>query len=137
MWRLTSKRKRSVPHATPHFCRIDTLVRIEFPRLVQQDIRRFRIGRVGDATIVDWADRRALRFVKMADTLGTAVMRNHIYIVSNSLAVAHMISFRFRVAASFEDGLVRTFWQAGSTVNTFGGNQQCHDDFLLLFDRNT
>src|SRR5262245_25058014 len=71
----------------------------------------------------------------MTDTLGTAVMRNHIYIVSYSLAVAHMISFRFRVAASFEDGLVRTFWQTGSTVDTFGGNQQCHDDCLLLLDQ--
>jgi hypothetical protein len=60
----------------------------------------------------------------MAGTLGTAIMRNDIYIVSHSLAVAHMISLRFRVAASFEDGLVRTFWQTGSTVDTFGGYQQ-------------
>ena len=58
----------------------------------------------------------------MADTLGTAVMGDDINIVSLSLAVAHMVSLRLRVAASFEDGLVRTFWQAGSTVDTFGGN---------------
>jgi hypothetical protein len=62
----------------------------------------------------------------MSDTLGTAVMRNHIDTVSHSLAVAHMISLCFRVAASFEDGLVRTFWQTGSTVDTFVGNQQRH-----------
>jgi hypothetical protein len=54
-------------------------------------------------------------------------MRNHIDTVSHSLAVAHMISLCFRVAASFEDGLVRTFWQTGSTVDTFVGNQQRHD----------
>jgi uncharacterized protein YcsI (UPF0317 family) len=37
-----------------------------------------------------------------------------------------MISLRFGVAASFEDGLVRTFWQTGSTVDAFVGNQQRH-----------
>src|ERR1043166_4574961 len=91
---------------------------------VPHDVRRFRIGRFRNAAIVDRTDCGALRFVKMAGTLGTAIMRNDIYIVSHSLAVAHMIPLSFRVAASFEDGLVRTFRQTGSTVDTFGGYQQ-------------
>src|SRR5262249_21004384 len=133
--RGTSMWKRSIPHAAPHFCRIDGLVRIEFLRLFQQDIGRLRISWIRYTTIIDRTDRRALRFVKMADTLGTPVMGNHVNIVSHSLAVAHMISLRLRVAASFEDGLVRTFWQAGSTVDTFAGNQQCHNHRLLLVNR--
>jgi precorrin-3B methylase len=59
----------------------------------------------------------------MADTLGTPIMGDHVNSVSDSLTVAHMISLRLRVAASFEDRFIRTFWQAGSTVDTFGGNQ--------------
>ena len=48
----------------------------------------------------------------MADTLGTPIMSNHVNTVPDALAVAHMISLRLRVAASFKDGLVRTFRQA-------------------------
>jgi hypothetical protein len=59
-------------------------------------------------------------------------MRNDVNGISFALTVAHMVSFRFGVTALFEDGLIRTFWQTGSTVNTFGGNQQCHDACLLL-----
>src|SRR5215813_4124686 len=72
--RGTSMWKRSIPHAAPHFCRIDGLVRIEFLRLFQQDIGRLRISWIRYTTIIDRTDRRALRFVKMADTLGTPVM---------------------------------------------------------------
>src|SRR5688572_14315536 len=81
-----SDQTRSIPHAAPHLCRIDTLVRIQLLRLVQQDIRRFGIGRIRNAAIVDRTDRRALRFVKMADTLGAAVMRNDVNGISFALA---------------------------------------------------
>jgi hypothetical protein len=59
-------------------------------------------------------------------------MRNHVNIVPHALAVADMETLLFRAAARFEDGLVRTFRQAGATVDTFSGNQQCHDSGLLL-----
>jgi hypothetical protein len=58
----------------------------------------------------------------MADALSAPVMSNYVNIVSLALAVAHMVSLRLRVTALFEDCLIRTFWQAGSAVDTFGGN---------------
>ncbi len=45
----------------------------------------------------------------MPDALGTAIMGNHIDTISNALTVTYMIALRLRVAASFEDGLIRTF----------------------------
>ena len=57
-------------------------------------------------------------------------------LTADSLAVAHMISLRLRVAASLKNRLVRTFRQAGSTVDTFVGNQQCHNPRLLLLNQN-
>src|SRR5438128_2241255 len=56
----------------------------------------------------------------------------HVTTIPDSLAIAHMIALRFRVAASFKNRLVRTFGQAGSTGDTFIGNQQRHDPRLLL-----
>ena len=47
-----------------------------------------------------------------------------------------MISLRLRVAASLKNRLVRTFRQASSTVDTFVGNQQCHNSRLLLLNQN-
>src|SRR5574338_1094059 len=98
------RKERSVPHAAPNFCRIDRLVRIECLPLFQQDIGPLRISRIRNTTVIDRTDRRTLRFVEMADTLSTPIMGNHVNIIAHSLTVAHMISLRLRVAASFEDG---------------------------------
>jgi hypothetical protein len=125
-WHGTSKWKRSVPHPIPNFCRIDCLIRIEGFRPGEQNLRRFRIQWVRNATIIDRADGGTLWLFEVSDTLGTAVVRNHIDTIADSLAVAHMISLRLRIAASLKNRLVRTFRQAGSTVDTFVGNQQCH-----------
>src|SRR5262245_66045847 len=43
-----------------------------------------------------------------------------------------MIPLRLRISASFKNRLVRTFGQAGSTGDTFIGNQQRHNPRLLL-----
>src|SRR6476659_3409793 len=123
MFRGPSKRKRLVPYTAPDFCRVDGLVRIELLCFRQQNIGRLRIGWISDATIIDRANRCTLRLVKMSDTLCAPVMSNYVNSVSLALAVAYMVSFRLRVTASFEDCLIRTFWQASSAVDTFGGNQ--------------
>src|SRR5687768_9128097 len=121
--RGSSKGKRLVPHTAPNFCRVDGLVRIELLCFLQQNIGRLWIGWIRDATIIDRTNRCTLRFVKMSDALGAPVMSNHVNTVSHSLAVAHMVSLRLCVTASFEDCLIRTFWQAGAAVDTFVGNQ--------------
>jgi hypothetical protein len=100
----------SVSHATPHFCRIDRLVRIEGLRPFQQDIGPFRIQRIRNTTIIDRTDGRTLWFIKMADALSTPIMRDYVNIVPDALAVTHMKSLLFRAAASFKDRLVRAFW---------------------------
>src|SRR5262249_6348785 len=74
----------------------------------------------------------ALRFVKVSDTLGATIVRDHINTIADPLTIADMIALRFRVAASLKNGLVWTFWQTGSTGDTFIGNQQRHDPRLLL-----
>ena len=98
-----------VAHAAPDFRRIDRFIRIERIRPREQDFRRFWIQRVSNAAIIDRADGGALRFVEVSDALGAAVVRNHINTIADSLAIAHMIALRFRVAASFKNRLVRTF----------------------------
>ena len=59
----------------------------------------------------------------MTDTLGTAIMCNHIHIVPYTLTVTDMKSLLLRIAASFKDRLIRTFRQTGTTVDTFVGDQ--------------
>jgi|SRR5215467_14664512 len=121
-----------VSHSAPYLRRVNVLLRIELPRLIEQDVCCFRVCGVRDATIVDWTHRRALRLVKVTDAFGAAIVCDHINVVANSLAVADMVPLPLCIAPSFEDRLVRTFGQAGSTGNAFIGNQQCHDPCLLL-----
>src|SRR5687767_8804237 len=122
MSRGSLKEKRLVPYAAPDFCRVDGLVGIELLGFLQQNIGRLRIGWIRDATIIDGANRCTLRLVKMSNTFCAPVMSNDVNSVTLTLAVAHMVSFCLRVTALFEDCLIRTFWQAGSAVDTFGGN---------------
>lgn len=105
----TVKWNHSVPHAAPHFCRIDRLVGIEGLRPFQQDVGSLRVRWIRDATIVDRTDCRTLRFIKMADTFGASIMSDHVNIVAHALTVTHMKALLFCAAARFEDGLVRTF----------------------------
>src|SRR5829696_3956319 len=109
----------SVPHTIPNFFRVDGLIRIELLCFFQQNISRLGIGWISDAAIIDRADRRTLRLVKMTDALCAPVVRNDVNIVSLALAIAHMVSFCLGVTALFEDCLIGTFWQAGSTIDTF------------------
>src|SRR6185503_1390090 len=123
-----------VAYPTPDFSRINGLIWIECLCPLEQDLSCFRIKRVRNTTIIDRADSGALRLVEVSNTLGATVVCNHINTIANSLAIAHMVALRFRVAASLKNRLVRTFWQAGSTGDTFIGNQQRHDPRLLLHD---
>src|SRR6188474_280515 len=116
--------RHSVANAAPHFRSIDGFVWVERAGLLQEHVGRLRIGRISNTAVVDWAHSGALRFVEMADTLGAAVMGNHVDVIAHSLAVAHMVALGLRIAASFKNRLVRTFGQAGSTGDAFVGNQQ-------------
>jgi hypothetical protein len=97
-----------------------------FPDTAGQKYNNYRPGRRRRT-----AARRSVRHTRCN---GRA---NHINTIADSLAIAHMIALRFRIAASFKNRLVRTFWQAGSTGDTFIGNQQRHDPRLLLHDNKT
>src|SRR6185503_8039006 len=121
-----------VAYTTPDFRRIDGLIWIESFCPLEQDLRCFRIQRVRNTTIIDRTDGGALRLAEVSDTLGATVVCDHINTIANSLAISHMVALRFRIATSFKNRLVRTFWQAGSTGDTFIGNQQRHDPRLLL-----
>lgn len=97
-----------ITDAAPDLCLIDVFVRIELLRFVQKDFCRLRIRGIGNATVIDWTHGGALRFIEMANALSAAIVRDDIDIVANSLAVAHVVSLRFRIAAGFEDRLIGT-----------------------------
>ena len=88
----------------------------------QQNLFGFRVHRVGNATIVDRTDRCTLWLIKMADTLGTALMGDDVDAVSYALAIADMISLRFCVTACLKDRFVGTLWKTGTTGDTFIGD---------------
>lgn len=98
-----------VPDSAPNLRSINVLIGIELLGFVEQDVGCFRVRGIGDAAIVDWADGSALRFVKVADALGAAVVRNDVNIVANSLTIADVVALSLCIAASFKDRLVRTF----------------------------
>jgi hypothetical protein len=95
-----------ITDAAPDFCLIDMFVRIELLRFVHKDFCRLRISGIGNATVIDWTHGGALRFIEMANALSAAIVRDDIDIIANSLAVAHVVSLRFRIAAGFEDRLI-------------------------------
>jgi hypothetical protein len=68
----------------------------------------------------------------MADALGTAIVRDDVNVVADSLPVADMIALGLGVASGFKDRFIGTFRQACPARNTFIRDQQCHDPRLLL-----
>src|SRR5574339_682653 len=88
-----------IADAAPDLGRVNGLIRVQLLRLLKKDIRRFRIDRVGNAAVINRADGRTLRFVEMANAFGATIVCNHVNIIADSLAITHMISLRFRIAA--------------------------------------
>jgi hypothetical protein len=109
----------SVPHAAPHLVRIDRLIWVQGPGLLQEHLSDFGIRGIRDATIVDWTDGRALWFIKVSDALGASVVRNHIDIVSDTLTVSDVIALALGIATGFKDGFIGAFRETGPTGDTF------------------
>jgi len=56
-----------------------------------------------------------LGLVEVADAFGATFVSDDIDIVADALAFTDMVAFPLGVATGFEDGLVRTFGEAGPT----------------------
>jgi len=100
-WRLVS-------NATPHFVRVDFLIRIECASLLQENVGGFGVCRVSDAAVVNGTHSRALRFIKVTYAFSATIMRDDVDIISLTLTVSYVITLAFSIAPRFENGLVGT-----------------------------
>jgi hypothetical protein len=99
---------RLVPNSTPHFIRVDFLVRIKSTGLFQECFGRLGICRIGDTAIIDWAHSGALRFVEMSDAFSATIVGDDIDIISLTLPFTYMIPLTLCIASRFENGLIGT-----------------------------
>src|SRR5207237_10798275 len=111
-----------VAHAAPHLVGIDLLIRVQPPGALQENLRRFGIGGIGDAAIIHWTDRRTLGLVEVSDTLGATLVSDDIDVIADALAITDMVAFPLGVATGFKDGLVRALGEAGPARKTLFRN---------------
>jgi|SRR5918996_1908428 hypothetical protein len=119
---LESGEMKLISDAAPHLFGVNFLIRVECPGFLQERLSRFRIGRVGNATVIDRAHRGTLRLVKMADALGAAIVGDDINAVSHALPFTDMVPLALCITPRFKNGLVRAFRQASPAGNAFVGN---------------
>jgi hypothetical protein len=99
---------RLVSNATPHFIRVDILIRIQCASLLQKNVGGLRVSRVSDAAVVNGTHSGALRFIKVTDAFSATIMRDDVDVISLTLTVSYVIPLAFSIAPRFENGLVGT-----------------------------
>ena len=109
-------------HATPTEIGINFLVRVEISGFLKQDFFCLRVLWIRNATVVDWAHRRTLRFVKMSHAFGAAIIGNDINRVAFAISFRYTIPLVLGIASDFKDSFVGTFRETGAAVNALFGN---------------
>jgi hypothetical protein len=89
---------------------MDFLVGIEALGSFQENLLRFRVHGVGNATIVNRTNCGTLWLVEMPDALRAALMGDHIDTVTDTQSIPYMVPLGLGIAARLKNRLVGTFW---------------------------